>query len=60
LLVGAKQKNAKLTDEDARMIIYTARTGLFTQREVAKQHKISEGVVSEIINKKRWKHVWMN
>lgn len=57
---GEKGQNAKLTERDARMIIYMYRTGLFTQQEIAEIYEVGQQNISLIIHKKNWKHIWKN
>lgn len=57
---GEKAGQAKLTEQDARMVIYMYRTGLFLQWEIAKIYNIVQQEVSRIINRKRWTHLWRN
>lgn len=56
--LGEKHSCSKITDRDARMIIYLSRTGLFTQREIAQQYNISDTTVHEIIHRKKRTHIW--
>lgn len=56
--IGSKHPNSKLTEQGVRMIIYMYRTGLFTQREIAKVYNITTSNISNIVNKKTWKHLW--
>lgn len=55
---GEKAHNVKLTEQDVRMIVYMHRTGLFTQYEIAKEYKVTQGTISLILLKKTWKHLW--
>jgi predicted XRE-type DNA-binding protein len=55
--MGEKNKSSKLTSQDVRIIIYTYRTKLFSQREIGKQFGISQQQISKIINGKRWQHI---
>lgn len=55
---GEAHPNSKLKEKDVRMIIYMYKTGLFFQREIAKIYNVKRTVISRIINKKRWKHIW--
>ena len=55
---GEQQGRAKLIESDVRMIIYMYRTGEFTQQEIANTYKISQVQITNIINRKRWKHIW--
>lgn len=56
--VGEKHSNAKLTAQKVRQLIYEHRTGLFSFGELAVQFNISITTAWQIINKKRWKHLW--
>lgn len=51
---------SKLTAQDVRMIIYMYRTGLFTQLELAKIYNVGHTIIHNIVNKKKWKHLWSN
>lgn len=55
---GEKHPSSKLSLAGVRMIIYMAKTGLFTQKEIAKQYGIGQQLVSLLLNRKRWKHIW--
>ena len=55
---GEKHPLSKLTEQDVRMIIYMYRTGLFTQKKIAKVYRVCYQLVNLIVNKKRWKHLW--
>jgi len=58
---GVRGKNnpmVKLTEQDVRTIIYMWRTGLFTQKEISEIYNISYAHISDIVNKKKWKHIW--
>lgn len=55
---GECHGNAKLTEQEVRMIIYMYGTGEFTQREIASIYNIHQVHVSKIILKKVWKHLW--
>jgi len=50
--------SAKLTETDVRMIIYMYRTGLFTQKEIAKIYNVTRGNIGYIVNKKSWRYLW--
>ena len=54
---GEAHPFCKLTEQNIRMIIYMWRTNLFSQRELAKQYKISAVEINRIIKRKRWKHL---
>ncbi len=55
---GSRNGAAKLTEQQARQLIYTWRTGLFTQVELARQYGISSSRVSDIVNRRAWGHLW--
>ncbi len=55
---GEKNGNAKLTEQDVRMIIYMWKTNEFTQIEISNLYNICQQTVSDIVNKKVWKHIW--
>lgn len=57
---GENHSQAKLIEQDVRMIVYMYRTGEFLQKEIAEIYKIHQVHVSDIINKKTWKHIWRN
>jgi len=56
---GENSPMSKLKEADVRMIIYTYRTGLFTQKEVAGMYNTDQANVCRIINRKNWKHIWI-
>ena len=55
---GEKNGQTKLIERNVRMIIYMYHTGLFTMQEIAISYKIGIATVSNIINKKSWRHLW--
>lgn len=57
---GENSSQAKLTEQDVRMIVYMCRTGDFSQREIADIYHVRDSCISRIVNKKRWKHIWRN
>jgi predicted XRE-type DNA-binding protein len=58
LRAGEQNNRSKLTEQQVRQIIYTHRTGIFSQEEIAEQYGISQVAVSHIVLKKSWKHLW--
>lgn len=48
----------QLTGEFDRGIYLLWWSGLNTQKEIAKLYNTDQSVVSRIVNKKRWKHIW--
>ncbi|MCK5608340.1 HNH endonuclease [Candidatus Pacearchaeota archaeon] len=55
---GEANSRAKLKEKDIRMIIYMYKTGLFLQREIAEIYNVGRVTITNIINKKSWKHIW--
>lgn len=55
---GEDQWNHKLTEQQVRQIIYTYRTGLFTQKEIGAQYGVSRMTVGDIVNQRTWGHLW--
>lgn len=55
---GENRPNAKLTEQDVRMIIYMYKTGEFTQTVIADIYGVSHPCISFIISRKNWKHIW--
>ncbi len=58
LCVGEKHGNAKLTEQDVRMIVYMYGTEQITQQKIADIYHVTNSLISGIINKKSWKHIW--
>ena len=56
--IGDKHRNAKMSFQKVRQLIYEYRTGLFSYKELAIQFNISITTAWQIINKKRWGHIW--
>ena len=57
---GEDSLHHKLTEQDVRMIIYMWKTKEFTHKEIAKVYSVNRTTVSNIINRKSWKHIWKN
>lgn len=55
---GERNGNAKLTEQDVKRIISAYGTGKFTQAAIARSYNIARPVISNIVNKKAWKHIW--
>jgi len=55
---GEANYNAVLTEQRVRQLIYTHKTGLFSQLEIAEQYGVTQSAVSIIVNHKAWKHIW--
>lgn len=58
LRLGEQSINHKLTEQNVKMIIYMYRTGEFTQQEIAHTYNVSQKQISNIVNRKDWKHIW--
>ncbi len=54
---GENHYRAKLTDFDVRYIRTMHAAGVATQSELASEHGLDHSTVSQIINRKRWKHI---
>jgi hypothetical protein len=54
---GAQFPQAKLRDADVRTIRRRYSTGGITQMKLAQEYGVSDGVICEIISRKRWTHV---
>jgi 5-methylcytosine-specific restriction endonuclease McrA len=54
---GERHYRAKLTDADVIDIRRAYAAGGVTQKELATKHGIAASKVSEIVSKKRWKHI---
>jgi len=57
LVRGQKNPAAKLTDDDVRSIRRLYATGEFTQARLAKQFKVGQTAISNILLGRRWAHV---
>ena len=55
---GSANGFSKLTEQQARQIIYIHRTGLFTQKEIANQFRVCKLTIQNIIHRRSWKHLW--
>lgn len=55
---GENHSQAKLTRDDIEGIIELYDCGLYTQQELADIYNIDQSVISRIVNKRRWKHIW--
>ena len=53
---GESNIRSKLKERDVINIIHLYNTKLFSQQEVANMYKISQTMVSHILNRRRWKH----
>jgi hypothetical protein len=54
--VGTHKCNAKLTEEDIPRIRQLVAAGR-SQASVAREYRVSHGIINEIVSRKRWKHV---
>lgn len=57
-LVGEKGYNAKLKEEDVRVIIYLLTTKVLKRKEIAEYFNVSPYTVDSIRRKRTWKHIW--
>jgi len=57
---GEQHGRSKLTEQNVKRIINAYQTKKFTQTAIAKTYGITQSNVSDIINKKSWKHLWEN
>ena len=57
LRCGEQSGNSKLKEQDARMVIYTYRTGLFTFKEIAGFYNVVESTVNNIVIGRNWRHI---
>jgi len=54
---GVLHGGAKLTDDKVREIRRLYATGNFTQQELALKFGVAQSVISDIVKRKKWKHV---
>lgn len=54
---GVAHYCAKLTEENVREIRRLYATGNFTQQDLALKFGVAQGVISDIVKRKKWKHV---
>jgi transcriptional regulator with AAA-type ATPase domain len=54
---GEKHPNCKLNDVQVLEIREKYSIGIYTQQNLADEYNISKTVISDIINKKLWKHI---
>lgn len=52
---GEKSSSAKLTWKKVRKIREKYKTGKHMQKELAKEHNIDQGTISDIVNNKTWR-----
>lgn len=55
---GERSPRAKLTEAQAREIADESRWHGVSQREIGEIYGVSQGIVSNIRKKRRWKHLW--
>jgi len=55
---GENQRQAKLTEEDVKLIIDTYYDGAYTLTELANHFSVVPSAIWRILNKRTWKHVW--
>lgn len=55
---GEDHHSARLTKRDVRLIIYLYRTKEFLQKGIADLYHVGQRRISEIVNRKTWRHVW--
>lgn len=56
---GETNPRAILSEQDVRTIIYIHRTRIMIMAEIAKLYNVSRSAISEITNKRNWKHLWV-
>lgn len=56
---GEANAGAKLTEQQVRQIVYTYKTGLFTQREIGEQFGVCDSTICQIVHGKIWRHLWV-
>ncbi len=54
---GEKSAMAKLTTANVRAIRKSVEKGISTQKDLAKQYGVSNTVISNVVNRKSWKHI---
>lgn len=55
-LRGSDFPQARLTEDDARRIRQLYASGARTQRSLAAEFGIAQSIVSDIVNRRRWRH----
>ncbi len=56
-LVGTRNGQSVLTEQDVKMILQKAETGKYTQTELAHEFGVSQSLISLIVLKKAWRHI---
>lgn len=54
---GEANGNAELTEDQVRVIRKEYATGLVSQRALARRFGVSQGTISQIVNRKTWTHI---
>ena len=54
---GGNNSNSKLTEQQVLEIRADWATGKYTQKELAEKHNVSRPLISQIVNRKIWKHI---
>ena len=54
---GAANGRAKLTEDNVREIRRLYATGQFTQQDLALKFGVAQSVISDIVKRRKWKHV---
>lgn len=57
ILCGIKHGRAKLTNQDVSRIRQIYTTGKLTQVQLAKQFNVTHYTISDIVNRRTWKHI---
>jgi len=55
---GALNSQAILTEKKVRLIFHAYHDGTYSIKELAKYFKVAYETVYQIVNKKRWGHLW--
>lgn len=55
---GEEHPQSKLTAQDVRIAIYMYRTKEFKQWEIGNLLGVGQQIISGIINRKTWRHLW--
>jgi hypothetical protein len=55
---GEKNSQAKLTEDQVRLIYASYHNGLHTIKELTDYFNVSEGCIWGIVRKVNWKHLW--
>jgi hypothetical protein len=55
---GASSGQAKLNEDEVRIIFHAYHDGYYTQREIAEAFGVSKSSVEGICQKRTWSHLW--